>query len=84
MSWAQGESVYTQINSLLRKGDIFEYLYDMGDDWKHEIKVEDIMKFTSKMSVVLESIGGARKKTVVKNKKPDIFRRIVMESVTYG
>lgn len=52
-----GESVYTQINSLLRKGDTFEYLYDMGDNWNHEIKVEDIMEFTSKKPIVLESIG---------------------------
>ena len=42
-----GESIYTQINTLLRKGDTFEYLYDMGDDWKHMIEVEDTIEFTS-------------------------------------
>lgn len=52
-----GESVYTQINSLLRKGDTFEYLYDMGDNWNHEIKVEGVIEFTSKKPIVLESIG---------------------------
>lgn len=52
-----GESIYTQINTLLRKGDTFEYLYDMGDDWKHRIDVEDTIEFTSKKPIVLESIG---------------------------
>lgn len=52
-----GESIYTQINTLLRKGDTFEYLYDMGDDWKHMIEVEDTIEFTSKKPIVLESIG---------------------------
>ena len=52
-----GESIYTQINTLLRKGDTFEYLYDMGDDWKHMIEVEDTVEFTSKKPIVLESIG---------------------------
>ena len=52
-----GESIYTQINTLLRKGDTFEYLYDMGDDWKHEIEVVDTIEFTSKKPIVLESIG---------------------------
>ena len=52
-----GESIYTQINTLLRKGDTFEYLYDMGDDWKHGIEVVDTIEFTSKKPVVLESIG---------------------------
>ena len=52
-----GESIYTQINTLLRKGDTFEYLYDMGDDWKHEIEVVDTIEFTSKKPILLESIG---------------------------
>ncbi len=52
-----GESIYTQINTLLRKGDTFGYLYDMGDDWKHRIDVEDTIEFTSKKPIVLESIG---------------------------
>ena len=52
-----GESIYTQINTLLRKGDTFEYLYGMGDDWKHEIDVVDTIEFTSKKPIVLESIG---------------------------
>ena len=52
-----GESIYTQINTLLRKGDTFEYLYDMGDDWKHKIEVVDTIEFTSKKPIVLESIG---------------------------
>lgn len=52
-----GESIYTQINTLLRKGDTFEYLYDMGDDWKHEIVVMDTIEFTSKKPILLESIG---------------------------
>lgn len=52
-----GESIYSQINTLLRKGDTFEYLYDMGDDWKHTIEVEDTIEFTSKKPIVLESIG---------------------------
>ena len=52
-----GESIYTQINTLLRKGDTFEYLYDMGDDWKHMIEVEDTIEFTTKKPIVLESIG---------------------------
>ena len=52
-----GESIYTQINTLLRNGDTFEYLYDMGDDWKHKIEVEDTIEFTSKKPIVLESIG---------------------------
>ena len=52
-----GESIYTQINTLLRKGDTFGYLYDMGDDWKHRIDVEDTIEFTFKKPIVLESIG---------------------------
>ena len=51
------KSIYTQINTLLRKGDTFEYLYDMGDDWKHEIEVVDTIEFTSKKPILLESIG---------------------------
>lgn len=56
-----GESIYTQINTLLRKGDTFEYLYDMGDDWKHEIVVMDTIEFTSKKPILLESIGECQK-----------------------
>ena len=52
-----GESIYTQINTLLRKGDTFEYLYDMGDERKHKIEVEDTIEFTSKKPIILESIG---------------------------
>lgn len=52
-----GESIYSQINTLLRKGDTFEYLYDMDDGWKHTIEVEDTIEFTSKKPIVLESIG---------------------------
>lgn len=52
-----GESIYTQINTMLRKGDTFEYFYDMGDNWKHLVEVVDTIEFTSKKPIVLESIG---------------------------
>ena len=32
-----------QINKLLKEGDSFEYIYDYGDFWEHEIKVEKII-----------------------------------------
>lgn len=33
----------SRINKLLQEGDTFEYLYDYGDYWEHEITVEKIL-----------------------------------------
>jgi hypothetical protein len=32
-----------RINKLLKEGDSFEYIYDLGDFWEHEITVEKII-----------------------------------------
>ena len=48
-----GEAMFgTQINKdkefkvcdLVSKGDMFEYVYDFGDDWRHEIEVEKVLE----------------------------------------
>ncbi len=36
------DSKKTKLTSMLRKGSKFEYRYDFGDDWCHEVKVESI------------------------------------------
>ena len=53
------ESIYTQINTLLRKGTLDRVFMD--DDWKHEIVVMDTIEFTSKKPILLESIGECQK-----------------------
>ena len=32
-----------RLNKLLKEGDSFEYIYDFGDNWEHEITVEKII-----------------------------------------
>lgn len=53
----QEESLYTKINELLRKGDKFQYTYDFGNDWRHEIEVLDVIELKSKQPIILESRG---------------------------
>ena len=44
--WASGHTILEEANhrlsSLLSEGQKFLYVYDFGDDWRHEITVEEI------------------------------------------
>ena len=44
---------------LNRRGKIFSYLYDFGDDWQHEILVEDRLRFEDKGQLPL-CVAGER------------------------
>ncbi|HIJ71858.1 MAG TPA: plasmid pRiA4b ORF-3 family protein [Planctomycetes bacterium] len=33
-----------KVCDLVSDGDVFEYVYDFGDDWRHEIEVEKVME----------------------------------------
>lgn len=57
----QKESIYTKINELLRKGDKFQYTYDYGDDWQHDIEVLETIEFGSKKPLILEGTGACPK-----------------------
>lgn len=48
-----------KIDSLLREREKCVYTYDMGDDWKHELILEDVLtsKNDSKFSICLDGAG---------------------------
>jgi hypothetical protein len=33
----------TKLKKILKRGQIFEYIYDLGDNWRHIIEVEDVI-----------------------------------------
>lgn len=51
------ESQYTVGDLLSQKGDVLEYVYDLGDDWKHILVLEEIRDSAPEIPVCL---GGAR------------------------
>lgn len=44
-----------------RKGDKFQYTYDYGDDWQHDIEVLETIEFGSKKPLILEGTGACPK-----------------------
>jgi hypothetical protein len=53
------EEANHRLNSLLSEGQKFLYVYDFGDDWRHEITVEDIRDGSSE-EVLPTCIAGER------------------------
>lgn len=45
----------------IRKGDKFQYTYDYGDDWQHDIEVLETIEFGSKKPLILEGTGACPK-----------------------
>ena len=52
------DECHAPIGALARKGDAFLYEYDFGDDWEHEVLVEDV--YEKGIDVRVECIDGAR------------------------
>ena len=44
----------------LNPGETFLYEYDFGDDWRHQIKVEDILPHDAKQSKAARCLDGSR------------------------
>lgn len=48
---------FTKISELVDVGDSFQYIYDMGDEWRHEIKVLDLIDVSVCEPIILKRTG---------------------------
>ena len=48
---------FTKISELVDVGDTFQYIYDMGDEWRHEIKVLDLIDVSACEPIILKKTG---------------------------
>ena len=48
---------FTKISELVDVGDTFQYIYDMGDEWRHEIKVLDLIDVSDCEPIILKRTG---------------------------
>lgn len=48
---------FTKISEMINVGDTFYYIYDMGDEWRHKIKVLDLIDMSLCEPIILESKG---------------------------
>lgn len=48
---------FTKISELVNVGDTFQYIYDMGDEWRHEIKVLDLIEVSVCEPIILKRKG---------------------------
>ena len=51
---------YRLENLIKQKGRTFDYLYDFGDSWEHEITLEDSRYLNPKLISLVECLDGAR------------------------
>ncbi len=54
------EGKYRLLDLIRRKGRTFSYLYDFGDEWEHEILIEDSRYFDPQLDVAVTCLEGAR------------------------
>lgn len=45
------------IDAWIREGAVFDYTYDFGDNWEHQIKVEKIVEYPHRYPTVIKSKG---------------------------
>jgi hypothetical protein len=51
---------YRLVDLIKQKGGTFNYLYDFGDSWEHEVVLEDSRYFNPELGSILECLDGAR------------------------
>ena len=51
---------YQLVDLIKQKGRTFQYLYDFGDNWKHELTIEDNDYFDTKQSIEILCLEGKR------------------------
>ena len=51
---------YRLVELIRQKGRTFDYLYDFGDDWEHELVVEDSRYFNPALQSAIACLDGAR------------------------
>lgn len=48
---------FAKISDLINIGDTFNYIYDMGDEWRHKIKVLGLIDTSLCEPIILRSVG---------------------------
>lgn len=54
------EGKYRLVDLVKQKGRTFRYLYDFGDDWQHEITIDDSRYWNPQLQAQVECLAGAR------------------------
>ena len=54
------DGMYRLIDLMKQKGRTFHYLYDFGDNWEHEITLEDSRYVNPEIQAAIECLEGAR------------------------